>query len=677
MLFSDSKSLRSLKYRPEIDGLRGVAVLLVVAFHAFPSTIKGGFIGVDIFFVISGFLISTIIFNHMHNSTFSFNEFYIRRVLRIFPALLCILILSYVFGWFALLTDEYKQLGKHISSGAGFGANFLLLSESGYFDSIAETKPLLHLWSLGIEEQFYLLWPLVLWLCWKIKLNIFAIICLITLISFALNIQTIHSDATATFYLPQTRFWELLTGSVLAWCMLDEKHKTWESIVLSLIKNRIMHNSKFYNITKKIKFDDFLSVLGLVILAIGSAVITKERLFPGWWALIPIFGAVLIIYSGEKSMINQRVFANPLIVWFGLISFPLYLCHWPILSFARIIESEIPSIGIRIAGISASVLSAWIIYAWIESPMRSGGNKGKKAVFLIFTMLLVGAVGYLTYARDGFPELRPHIKLYSNNKNELIRLPLLDNECLNYIKNTNPLFPYCRFENVGSKETVAVIGDSHAHVAFPGIANILSKQNVNTVLLANSGCPPFIGAEYGDNEQEKSSCGKRIEQLTQTVLAKKDIHKVFIFSRGPIYLTGKYFGEASVGDVKGPMIISSVFQNALQKTINILYHSGKSVYYVTENPELPFLPAACVLRPFRFSQTKCGVDLATVKQRQKQYLELLQHLQHVTIINSTPTFCPNDSCEPFFKGKLLYADYDHLSVSGSKFQATRVLKNYL
>ena len=150
------------KYRPDIDGLRAIAVLSVVCFHAFPDLLKGGFIGVDIFFVISGFLISTIIFENLDKGTFSFSEFYSRRIKRIFPALLLVLIACYSFGWFALLADEHKQLGKHIAAGAGFVSNFVFWNESGYFDNAAETKPLLHLWTLGIEEQFYIIWPLLL-----------------------------------------------------------------------------------------------------------------------------------------------------------------------------------------------------------------------------------------------------------------------------------------------------------------------------------------------------------------------------------------------------------------------------------------------------------------------------------------------------------------------------------
>lgn len=233
LLKSHSSHLSHPKYRPDIDGLRAIAVLSVVAYHAFPDWLQGGFIGVDVFFVISGYLISTIIFQNLDTGTFSFAEFYARRINRIFPALLLVLVASYVFGWFALLADEYKQLGKHIAAGAGFISNIALWNEAGYFDNSAELKPLLHLWSLGIEEQFYIVWPLLLWLFWKLKFNPFTITIFVAVVSFYLNVKGINEDAVAAFYSPQTRFWELLCGSLFAWMTLYKKG-AFETVKLKL-----------------------------------------------------------------------------------------------------------------------------------------------------------------------------------------------------------------------------------------------------------------------------------------------------------------------------------------------------------------------------------------------------------------------------------------------------------
>ena len=206
----EHRHLSHPSYRADIDGLRALAVLSVVVFHAFPGVMPGGFIGVDIFFVISGFLISTILLENLGRGTFSFAEFYSRRIRRIFPALLVVLSASYAFGWFALLPDEFMQLGKNIAAGAGFVSNFLLWSESGYFDTAAEVKPLLHLWSLGIEEQFYIVWPLLLWAVARLRLNALTVIIVLASISFMLNVDVVRNNAIAAFYSPQTRCWELL-----------------------------------------------------------------------------------------------------------------------------------------------------------------------------------------------------------------------------------------------------------------------------------------------------------------------------------------------------------------------------------------------------------------------------------------------------------------------------------
>jgi peptidoglycan/LPS O-acetylase OafA/YrhL len=205
------------KYRPDIDGLRAVAVLSVLGFHAFPDVLKAGFIGVDIFFVISGYLISSIIFENIDRGSFSFGQFYGRRIQRIFPALSLVLASCLIFGWFGLLEDEFKQLGKHVAAGAGFVSNFVLWQESGYFDNAAELKPLLHLWSLAIEEQFYIVWPVLLLMVWRRKLLFWLVFAGLLIGSFAISVYLVRVDRVAAFYFPGSRVWELLAGVLLAY----------------------------------------------------------------------------------------------------------------------------------------------------------------------------------------------------------------------------------------------------------------------------------------------------------------------------------------------------------------------------------------------------------------------------------------------------------------------------
>ncbi len=280
------------KYRPDIDGLRAFAVCVVLIFHAFPEFLPSGFVGVDVFFVISGFLISGIIFDALKKNSFSFLDFYARRIKRIYPALILILIVDLIFGWFLLYSDEYKQLGNHVSRAAVFLSNFVLWRESGYFDNAAETKPLLHLWSLGVEEQFYIVWPVFIWAIWCWRAARLPLIILLIIGSFGWNVYQSHRDIVHDFYSPLTRFWELLSGALLAYVF--SRQDNW-----GLTKNFLWSNTA-----------DVRGFLGLTILIIAS-VLTPVESFPGLWALLPVVGALLFISADSKSGINYYIFSQP------------------------------------------------------------------------------------------------------------------------------------------------------------------------------------------------------------------------------------------------------------------------------------------------------------------------------------------------------------------------------
>src|SRR6266513_4378174 len=243
--------------------------MLVVLFHAFPEAMPGGFIGVDIFFVISGFLITGIIVRELDQKRFSLLAFYNRRIRRIFPALIVVLCVTMVLGWLWVLPAAYAQLSSDVFASAVFFANIALLLQSGYFDVEAARKPLLHLWSLGIEEQFYLFWPLMLMLVARLRLSLLAVACVIGLASFALNVALIGANPVATFYLPFTRAWELLAGAALAcgWIKLSQ------SAIASNLRAGI----------------------GILLVAIAAAVLDTNSAFPGWWAILPVLGGALLV----------------------------------------------------------------------------------------------------------------------------------------------------------------------------------------------------------------------------------------------------------------------------------------------------------------------------------------------------------------------------------------------
>jgi peptidoglycan/LPS O-acetylase OafA/YrhL len=317
------------KYRRDIDGLRAIAVLSVVGFHAFPRWIRSGFIGVDIFFVISGFLISTIIFSGVERGDFSFVEFYGRRIRRIFPALIAVLVAAFGFAWFFLFADEYKQLGKQMAGGAGFVANLMFLYENSYFDVNIMLKPLVHLWSLGIEEQYYILWPVLIWASSKSRFNLLTLTMTLAVVSFFLGVREVDHDAVAAFYAPQTRFWELLTGSALAYAAL---HGPRLRAAARLGLGRYPAVETWWDKTKPnpLLLRECMSILGFGILA-WAILFTDEHNFPGWAALPTVAGALLVIAAGGQAWINRVILSSTVMVWVGLISFPLYLWHWPLL----------------------------------------------------------------------------------------------------------------------------------------------------------------------------------------------------------------------------------------------------------------------------------------------------------------------------------------------------------
>lgn len=330
------------QYRADIDGLRALAVVPVLIFHFFPSLLPGGFVGVDVFFVISGFLITSIIINDVKKGTFTVLGFYKKRIIRIFPALALILSTLYLLGWFSFLQGDFASLGKHIFGGSFFISNLLLWRESGYFDSSSQLKPLLHLWSLGVEEQFYLFWPLLLMLFARTKKALYLTSITILIISFMVGLYTMHSTTGSNYYSPLSRFWELMFGAILAGYKANEKS----------ISNKILLN--------------LISSAGMALLIASILFIDESMPFPGYIAVLPVAGATLLILS-NGGICNRILSLRPL-VFIGLISYPLYLWHWPVYSSSRILLAAEPTAGVKIILIALCFLLAYFTYKFIEHP---------------------------------------------------------------------------------------------------------------------------------------------------------------------------------------------------------------------------------------------------------------------------------------------------------------------
>lgn len=384
-------------YRPDIDGLRALAVIAVILYHGFPTVFTGGFVGVDVFFVISGFLISGNIFRRLEDGSFTFRGFYARRIRRIFPALFLVLVCSLAYGFVVLLPHELALLGVSVGCGAAFVANLLLWHQTGYFDQAAIMKPLLHLWSLGVEEQFYIVWPAVLWLLYRRRRGNPAWLLLIGGLSLAFSLAIVGHSGTRDFYSPLTRLWELDAGALLAFAVRDssgQRTVTWAAWRM-----------------RRSAIADCASVLGATLI-IGAALLYDRRLpFPGGLALLPVCGALLLIAAGPDALINRSVLRNRVAVFIGVISYPLYLWHWPLIAFSYNIDRGLPlKAGLVCILIAVSVLLSWLTYRYVERPLRFGSNRRRNTSLLVILMIFVGTAGFLTWSAHGFPARYPGLR---------------------------------------------------------------------------------------------------------------------------------------------------------------------------------------------------------------------------------------------------------------------------
>lgn len=666
---SAAPPLTRQKYRADVDGLRAIAVLAVIGFHAFPAWVRGGFVGVDIFFVISGYLISTIIFKNLEqDGGFSFSEFYARRIKRIFPALILVLGSVYAFAWFALLPDEFKQLGKHIATGAGFVSNLAFWQEAGYFDNAADTKPLLHLWSLGIEEQFYIIWPLTLYLAWRRRIGLLSVCLALGLASFVLNVAGVHNYSVATFYSPAARIWELVVGALVAYRHCQERSDVAIHAGMPTLQN-------------------CQSLIGLGLIASAVTFIDKTRAFPGWWALLPVVGAGLIIWAGPAAWFNRKVLAHPALVWVGLISFPLYLWHWPLLSLARIVESAPPSLEIRISVIAASFLLAWLTYTLLEKPIRFGRRSQAKVLALCACAVLLALLGYATYSRAGLAfrlkGLDQAAGQFEAPKFEAERR--LCHEKYPDYKGSCILRPGT---SAGAGRAFIFLGDSHSEALAAGF---IARHPEHTVTsFATGGCLAFIGVERF-NQDGALGCTKLLDPALGYLASGADNSTVVITDRFAAYISGTGFGELENSTlVPGHLHIQApgprtqakdgsydaIFATGLRETLDFLKQHNRPTVFVHQAPELGFDPKVCVKRPLRFAVQNCQVPRQQVEQRQAAYRAavntVLADFPQVTVLDPLPLLCDEEHCYATKNQQLLYRDSDHLNPVGAGLLAARI-----
>lgn len=656
----------ALHYRPDIDGLRAVAILLVVIFHAVPAALPAGFIGVDIFFVISGYLITGILLKDLAAGHFSYLHFYARRFRRIVPALALVLLTVLLLGWFVLLSDEYSNVSRNTVAGATFTMNLILLRQAGYFDWAAELNPLLHLWSLGVEEQFYLLWPPILLFLYRHSRKALGYTALLVVASFGLNAYFVSGNETKVFYLLPTRFWELLLGCLLA--QYETAHPQMPRRPANI-----------------------LSLAGLSLLGLAIYLINRGESYPGWWALMPTLSAFLLIAAGPDARLNRALLANKPMVLIGLISYPLYLWHWPLLAIARITEGEL-STAYALGILLVSAILAFLTWQFIELPAQLKlflhHHKIQRDKYYVATALgmiiAISALGLLIVYKDGYPNRYP---AYEQARDELEHNAAHNISAEENCKQAYGLQQAECFRS-GADPSIALLGDSHAWHLYVGMKAAATRVGDQVLYLGYGGCPPLMDVdtiEYGRDHDQR--CTQTLDDYKHFFSSAADTSKLVILaSRGPSYITGHDYGDGRrrwdlvpLNPQDREASQPELYLQGTSRLISFLESRGKQVIFFADNPEIGFRPASCMIpRPLQLShkeQQTCTMPAAVVQSRQAEYRQVLTKLQrmhpNLKVFDSTQYWCNSQECFISQDGKLLYMDNDHLNALGSRFIAEK------
>ncbi|MFB1487937.1 MULTISPECIES: acyltransferase family protein [unclassified Thiocapsa] len=620
--------IESHPYRADIDGLRALAILPVVLYHADVPGFGGGFVGVDVFFVISGYLITSIIARELQTGCFSLAHFYERRVRRILPALFAVLLASALAAALILYPGDARGFARSLIAATLFVSSIFFNRESGYFDQDAELKPLLHTWSLSVEEIFYILYPLLLWLVWsRGRMTRIALVGAIAALSFAASVIALRldPDSTAAFFLPHLRAWELLIGALVALAPLR------------LPRGRV--------------FSDLISILGLILIAWPVHAYSQGTVFPGLAALSPCLGAALLIVAGQRrpSLIGRGLSWRP-IVLIGLISYSLYLWHWPIFVFARHLMGPDLSLGVSLLLVSASLILALLSWRFIERPFR--GRSGVLPRPLLFGAAALAAVIFVGIGVHGertdgwlgrYPPELATILAATDDRDP--RQP----ECESVRADTAG----CRYGDPDAPPVVALFGDSHAATYATLLGELALERGTSVLSLAMPICPPALGWQ-GEPLSWREDC-ERFQQLAlERIITTPSIHTVVLSGRYRIYP----FDHPDSGLIE-----------AMDAAIDALAAAGKRVVLVYPVPE----PGVDVPRVLAEALLE-GQDPEGVGQPLEQLMEdnrwvtaALDGLGAQTpLIRLHPhrILCPDGQCLFYRDGQVLYYDDNHLSVSG-------------
>jgi peptidoglycan/LPS O-acetylase OafA/YrhL len=652
-----------MKYRAEIDGLRALAVLPVILFHAGFEWFSGGFVGVDVFFVISGYLITTIIISEMAEGKFSIVNFYERRARRILPALFFVMAACLPFAWLWLTPNDLKDFGQSLVTVSTFSSNILFWLESGYFDTAAELKPLLHTWSLAVEEQYYILFPIFLMLTWRLGIKwILILLSIVFFISLGIAQWGAYNSPTAAFFLLPTRGWELLVGVFAAFYLKYNTH----------LKSHYLNQA--------------LSLLGFCLIVYSIIAFDKSTPFPSLYAFIPTIGTALLILCAVPKTFIHKLLCLKFIVGIGLISFSAYLWHQPILVFARHkyqLLGDIPDL-ILIGLCGASLVLAWFSWKFVEAPFRAKDIFNRKSIFYSSALsgLIFCAIGIFLHVSISQTD-----KVFLSEKE--ISIP---SKYRGFVEQGRECsFPkllkgdkYCEIFGEGQLGEIIIIGDSHARVLSESFYS--SVDSFSSIIdLTASGCPFILHSNIYIGRA--LNCSSYYQSERQKVLIEQPDSTVVFQARLPLYFFGNGFNNEQPGGneirppirVTGGQPFSSVdvmrkyFIENLKKTIDFIAENNKTLFLVLPSFSNGWDPVdrLIVMEKQGFSLQEArdylNIPKELVNQRinvlRAELLSISMGYNNVITIDPNQYFCSEQFCSPLTESdELLFTDKDHFSL---------------
>lgn len=638
-----------LSYRKDIDGLRAVAVLSVIFFHSGFGFFPGGYVGVDIFFVISGFLITTILYKEIEAGDFSLARFYEKRIRRIFPALFSVIVFSLLFGAIFYAPEDLDKLAKSVRYTVIFFSNYFFARETGYFETSAELEPLLHTWSLAVEEQYYIVFPAILLTLKKfVKSKLLLCLGFLFVLSFIVSLMSVIGSEESRFYVTEGRVWELLIGSFLALNLFPVTH------------NLIIKNT--------------LSILGLILISWAVLFFDKETIFPGYLALVPTTGAALVIYSGmgghSGKLYVAEFLGSKLMVYIGLVSYSLYLWHWPLIVFAEHLLIRPLSIDESLLLLVLMGVISFFSWKYIEQPFRKNtdlNNQKKVFITTVSVMVALFIVCLVIKATDG-------LAMRSSKPVDIEWEKW--GQCNDSYKTSVVGGDECQLGQTGVAPNFMLWGDSHARAIAPGVSLSAESFEQAGVIASINGCPPLLGL----GSQKVEECFLFNDKVLEYIKSHPDVKVIILSARWATYIEGGLY-EVNANNLPllsgAPINDKSLYSNntaimnrALQRTVEKLRDLDRKVVLMNQVPDVGHnVESISFIAEIRNRNVNelIAPSLESYINHNKPVKRLFDKLQNsIEIVEPYKLLCDDKKCDVQRGTSLLYKDDNHLSSYGAK-----------